>query len=39
VRGPVELTERELNRTTLLRQSSLERADEGPTTGIHRLAA
>ena len=36
--SPVELTERQLNRTTLLRQSLLVRADENPTTAIHRLA-
>jgi hypothetical protein len=38
VTGPVELTARQLNRTTLLRQSLLDRADEGPASAIHRLA-
>ena len=32
------LTERQLNRTTLLRQSLLQRAAEDPATAIHRLA-
>ena len=32
------LTDRQLNRTTLMRQSLLERATGNPTAAIHRLA-
>ena len=36
--GVATISDRALNRTTLLRQSLLERADEGPAVAIHRLS-
>ena len=36
--APTAISDRALNRTTLLRQSLLERAAEDPATAIHRLA-